>query len=236
MQSLASLSLDVARRINEELNPLPFGVMPRHSVYARRRASALGDPKGRTADICTRDAALFERMYLAMSTLMQALDSAISGNNDSAERAISRVDAILKGSEEIAESAHRPSRRSEAVRGGLAPWQIRRITTFIDANLDGTLRTADLAKLAGLSAFHFTRAFGESFGYPPHRYVMRRRVERAQGLMLTTAAPLGQIALECGLADQAHFSKLFSRLTGESPASWRRARTGQAVAAAAGNP
>jgi transcriptional regulator GlxA family with amidase domain len=114
-------------------------------------------------------------MYLAMSTLMQALDSAISGNNDSAEHAMSRV---------------------EAVRGGLAPWQIRRITTFIDANLDGTLRTADLATLVGLCARHFTRAFSESFGYPPHRYVMRRRVERAQGLMLTTAAPLGQIALE----------------------------------------
>jgi AraC family transcriptional regulator len=224
MQSLASVSLDVARP--NEVNSLPFGVMPRHSVYAKRQASATGDAKGRTADICTRDAALFERMYLAMSTLMQALDSAISGNNDSAERAISRAAAILKGAEEIADSAHRPSRQSEAVRGGLAPWQIRRITTFIDANLDGKLRTADLAKLVGLSTFHFIRAFGESFGHPPHRYVMRRRVQRAQGLMLTTAAPLGQIALECGLADQTHFSKLFSRVTGESPASWRRARTG----------
>jgi AraC family transcriptional regulator len=140
---------------------------------------------------------------------MQALDSAIFGNNDSAEHAISRV---------------------EAVRGGLAPWQFRRITTSIDANLDGTLRTADLATLVGLCARHFTRAFSESFGYTPHRCVMRRRVERAQRLMLTTAAPLGQIALECGLADQAHFSKLFLRFAGESPASWRRARTCQAIA------
>lgn len=124
MQSLASVSLDVARRINEEVNPLPFGVMPSHSVDARQQASELGDPKGRIADICTRDAALFERMYLAMSTLMQALDSAISGNIDSAEHAISRVDAILKGSEEIAESAHRPSRRSEIRVSGVPfpPW------------------------------------------------------------------------------------------------------------------
>jgi transcriptional regulator GlxA family with amidase domain len=57
---------------------------------------------------------------------------------------------------------------------------------------------------------------------------MRRRMERAQGLMLTSNASLAHIALECGFADQAHLSRLFLQFTGESPASWRRARASEA--------
>jgi transcriptional regulator GlxA family with amidase domain len=115
------------------------------------------------------------------------------------------------------------------VRGGLAPWQVRRVKTHIEANLDGTIGVKVLAELVQLSPFHFCRAFRDSFGESPHGYVMRRRVERAQGLMLTTNASLGQIAADCGLADQAHFNKLFRRFVGESPGMWRRARVTQPV-------
>ena len=87
-----------------------------------------------------------------------------------------------------------------------------------------TITTKDLAVLARLSSYHFCRAFRDSFGASPHGYLMRRRVERAKGLMLTTNASLGQIAADCGLSDQAHFNKLFRRFVGESPGAWRRAR------------
>jgi AraC family transcriptional regulator len=82
----------------------------------------------------------------------------------------------------------------------------------------------DLARLVRLSVSHFARAFKYTFGYSPHAFLMRRRMERAQGLMLKSSVPLAQIALECGLSDQAHLSRLFLQFTGESPASWRRAR------------
>jgi AraC family transcriptional regulator len=111
-----------------------------------------------------------------------------------------------------------------ASRGGLAPWQIRKVSTFIETRLDLPISTADLAGLIELSVFHFCRAFRESFDEPPHSYVMRRRIERAQGLMLQTRSSLAQIAVECGLADQSHFTKSFRRLVGESPGAWRRAR------------
>jgi AraC-like DNA-binding protein len=75
-----------------------------------------------------------------------------------------------------------------------------------------------------LSAGHFSRTFRNSFGCSPLQYVMRRRMERAQGLMLSTNIPLAQIALDCGLSDQAHFSRLFRRIVGECPREWRRAR------------
>jgi AraC family transcriptional regulator len=111
-----------------------------------------------------------------------------------------------------------------ASRGGLAPWQIRKVSAYIEAQLDSTISTADLAGLVKLSLFHFCRAFRASFGESPHTYVMRRRVERAQGMMLRTRLSLAQIAIECGLADQAHLSKSFRRFVGESPGAWRRAR------------
>jgi transcriptional regulator GlxA family with amidase domain len=111
-----------------------------------------------------------------------------------------------------------------ATKGGLAPWQIRRVTEHIEEHLSSTIRLQDLAAIARLSHSHFCRAFKESLGHPAHAYVMRRRVHRAQGLMLTTAEPLSQIAALCGMADQAHFCKLFRRLVGESPNAWRRAR------------
>jgi AraC-like DNA-binding protein len=110
------------------------------------------------------------------------------------------------------------------MKGGLAPWQIRKVMSHIETNLDESIKSGGLAVLLGLSPCHFSRAFRNSFGDSPLEYVIRRRMERAQGLMLSTDAPLSQIALECGLADQAHFSRLFRRIVGESPRAWRRAR------------
>ena len=110
------------------------------------------------------------------------------------------------------------------VRGGLAPWQVRRVTRHIEANLDAKITIENLAGLARISVFHFAHAFKRSFGQSPHRYVLHRRTKRAQGLMLASEASLGQIALECGLADQSHFTRLFRRFVGETPGAWRRAR------------
>ena len=113
------------------------------------------------------------------------------------------------------------------VRGGLAPWQKRKIDRYIQQRLERPLRVKDLAEQVSLSVSHFCRAFRESFGASPHLHLTRLRVERAQRLMLTTQDPLNQIALACGMADQAHLSKLFRRAVGEPPNAWRRRnRTG----------
>jgi AraC family transcriptional regulator len=157
------------------------------------------------------------------------VSNALRDERESAEECIRRARAILRVDlpVAIADVAFPPSSAapSKPIRGGLAPWQIRRVTTHIEINLDGTITTKDLATLARLSSYHFCRAFRNSFGDSPHGFVMRRRVERAQGLMLTTSASLGQIAADCGLSDQAHFNKLFRRFVGESPGVWRRARS-----------
>jgi transcriptional regulator GlxA family with amidase domain len=109
-------------------------------------------------------------------------------------------------------------------RGGLAPWMVRKVSTHIETHLDSAITSADLAGLTKQSVYHFCRTFRESFDESPHKYVMRRRIERAQGLMLQTNLSLAQIAIECGLADQAHLNKSFRRFVGERPGAWRRAR------------
>lgn len=107
-------------------------------------------------------------------------------------------------------------------RGGLAPWQVRRVAAYVEAHLGATITVGDLAAEARLSNGHFCRAFKATLGETPHTYVVRRRVEHAQLLMLTTADPLSQIATMCGLTDQAHLTRLFRRLVGQTPLNWRR--------------
>jgi len=107
---------------------------------------------------------------------------------------------------------------------GLAPWQLRRVLAYFDSNLDMPMRNKNLAAIARLSEFHFNVAFRKSVGYSPHEHIMRCRIERAQSLMLSTDKAVSEIAAECGLADQPHFTRLFRRFVGESAGAWRRAR------------
>jgi AraC family transcriptional regulator len=153
-----------------------------------------------------------------MTELYTALRSALNGEREIADESLRRAEKILSWSE------RKEAIVSQEMRGGLCPWQIRKVANHIEANLDRTIQNGDLASLVKLTPCYFGRAFRNSFGVPPHDYVIRRRVERAQGLMLSTSAPLSQIALDCGLSDQAHLSRLFRRIVGESPRTWRRAR------------
>jgi len=113
---------------------------------------------------------------------------------------------------------------STQFRGGLAPWQVRRVTAYIETHLSAPIVIKDLAAIARLSAYHFCRVFRESFRDSPHGYLMRRRVGRAQTLMVQTDVSLSHVAADCGLSDQAHLNRLFRRFVGVSPGAWRRAR------------
>ena len=106
--------------------------------------------------------------------------------------------------------------------GRLTGWQVARVRTFIDKNLHRTIRTQDLSAVARRSPAHFSRSFKQTFGEPPHAYVVKRRLERACHLMVTSSAPLSEIALSAGFSDQAHLSKLFRQAFDQSPANWRR--------------
>ena len=159
-----------------------------------------------------------KQLRSVMTELFTAMSSAPSDERGPAKECLRRAAAILQ----TVEGPQAPT--STQVRGGLAPWQVRKVTSHIETNLDSPMRSEELASIVRLNPCHFSRAFRNSFGSSPLEYVIRRRMERAQGLMLSTDAPLSRIALDCGLADQAHFSRMFRRIVGESPRVWRRAR------------
>jgi AraC family transcriptional regulator len=116
------------------------------------------------------------------------------------------------------------SDRSNIPRGGLAAWQERKAREFLDASIEGDISLSRLAAECGLSARHFARAFQQSLGVPPHRYLLKRRVERAKDLLERSSLSLLDVALSCGFADQSHFTRVFRASVGATPGVWRRIR------------
>jgi AraC-like DNA-binding protein len=162
----------------------------------------------------------------SIAALIDAVTYALSGDHEKAQRsariAVQALDAEIAAKAPLVPTADLAA--TQPGRGGLAPWQVRRVAMYMEGNLAVSIRCEDLARVTRLSVSHFMRAFRESFGAPPHTYLMRRRMERAQDLMLSTETTIGQIALDCGFADQSHLTRLFHKIVGESPAAWRRAR------------
>lgn len=164
------------------------------------------------------------------------LNVATSSSSDhfSLRALVAQVSGLLENADESAENRVRQAgallreyplqHPVLAARGGLPAWKIKKVMEYIEGHLDSSIGLQDLAFLAGLSPWHFCRAFRISQNQSPHGFVMRRRIARSQALMATTSAPLADIALECGFADQAHFSRVHTKLMGLAPRAWRRTR------------
>jgi AraC-like DNA-binding protein len=154
-----------------------------------------------------------------LAGLIDAASAALDSDRDAARACIAKAAALLKT------GAPRTRWRDtgpDLQRGGLAPWQARRVASYVADHLGTRIRTTDLAEVAQLSASHFTRAFKETFGETPLGYVSRQRMRYAQDLMLRSGECLSQIALTCGHCDQSHFTRVFRRKVGMSPRAWRR--------------
>lgn len=110
-------------------------------------------------------------------------------------------------------------------RSALAPWQLRRVTDFIEANCLRNIRLEELASLTGLSPSHFSHSFKASTGMAPHQWQMNARLDRAKQLLESRDQPLTTIAVETGFSDQAHFTRVFRKHLGTTPARWQKARS-----------
>ena len=112
--------------------------------------------------------------------------------------------------------------RPNPVRGGLTPRQLRRVKEFIDAQISNGITISALADVAGLSRFHFVRAFKHSVGLPPYQYVLSKRISRARELLSDSDLSLGNVALAVGFSDVSQLDRLFRKFTGVTPTAFRR--------------
>jgi transcriptional regulator GlxA family with amidase domain len=105
----------------------------------------------------------------------------------------------------------------------LPKWRLRRVEQHIAAHFERSISLFELANIAGLSRMHFAAQFRAATGYRPREYLLNHRIEQAKSLLTTTARPLAEIALAVGFSTQAHFSTVFKRISGHTPARWRTA-------------
>ena len=110
------------------------------------------------------------------------------------------------------------------VRGGIGTLprgRLRRVTEYIQQNLDKELRLADLAALVFMSPYHFARLFKCSTGLPPHRFVVRQRIARASAFLATREPSIARISQMVGFRTPSHFTTVFRRITGITPRGYR---------------
>jgi transcriptional regulator of acetoin/glycerol metabolism len=106
-------------------------------------------------------------------------------------------------------------------RGGLPPGTMRRVREHVEAHLSESMDLAELAAIAGLSVYHFARAFKQTAGVTPHHYLVHRRIERAQEMLARSELPLSEIALAVGFSDQSHLARHFRQTLGVTPGQFR---------------
>jgi len=176
--------------------------------------------RGGTA-VAHRNLAAFgpEALPSDVETLVEQARIALGNDNATTRRCLDQIALLLR---HPPARVAMPARPDAPVRGGLACWQLRLIVRHIEANLASNIPIGSLSEIARLSNGHFCRAFKISTGDTPHTFITRKRIARAQRMMVTTSDSLSQIACACGLTDQAHLTRLFRKFVGETPLVWRR--------------
>ena len=157
-------------------------------------------------------------VFARVVNLLMSASRELEHSQEAAKTSIHRAASLLQ-----AQMRYGGTERQDPSQALLA-WQMRVVESYIEGQIDQQILVANLSDLVDLSEAHFSRAFRLAYGQPPHAYIVRRRVELAAHLMLASRDPLSEIALKCGFHDQAHLSKQFRPLTGETPAAWRRLR------------
>lgn len=105
--------------------------------------------------------------------------------------------------------------------GGLSDSKLLLVTDYINDNIDAKIKLSDLAKLAGISQFHFSRSFKKSVGMSPNEYVIKQRIERAKSLLKNPRLSVTEIAFLCGFNSHSHLGKYFRQITGVTPKEYR---------------
>jgi AraC family transcriptional regulator len=145
------------------------------------------------------------------------------GNSDPGSRQYAEALSLVL-MHELIRSERTTAGATRLLRGGLPAWQQKRVAEFIQEHLAEEISLTALAELVDLSLYHFARAFKQSFGAPPHRYHMARRMDRARSLLQRPALSVTQIGIQIGFRETSSFTRAFRKFTGLTPTEYRRHR------------
>lgn len=201
--------------VRDKLSFLHIYFLPEH--FTRRAVVEL--------DREPRELTLADRTYFENPRIAQLCEALVGMSWDGAD-ALLRANEIAHETLSLLLQSQSTARHQARLRGGLAPVVRRRLAEFIDAHLDQALTLGTLAQLANMSEYHLARMFRLSFGMPPYAWIAARRLERARGLLKSSALPLQQVADACGYADLSHFSHRFRAGMGVAPGRFRQVVAG----------
>jgi len=224
---LGDLPRSTLRTLRRKLTFVPAGHEYREWQQPRVRSRIICfyfDPAKMPAqrDAAPLPASLAPRLFFENNALWDTavkLATAIEAGSD-ADRYSEALGVVV--AHELLCSHDIVSRRPPPARGSLAVWQQRLVASYIDEHLAEPIPLDALAKLVHLSSYYFCRAFKQSFGIPPHRYHIGRRIERAKTLLAEPACSVTEIALELGFSETSSFSAAFRHMTGITPTEYRR--------------
>lgn len=216
--------------------PCPVEHVPRHMYFAPAGMEIWGHTKNARRVV---DAVL----VFDLDVLSERLETTLAPDRTSAPRLRFSNDRIWNLVKLLSEAVHNPDpsmhlygdgiitavssqlfaapRITEFKTGGLAPWQLRRVIDYMEANLPHRVELETLAALVNLSQAHFSRAFKISTGLAPYQWQLDARIRRAQQLLSASEASLGEVAHATGFADPVHFGRTFRKMTGLAPGAWR---------------
>jgi AraC family transcriptional regulator len=111
--------------------------------------------------------------------------------------------------------------KPEEFKGGLPKSRLNRVREYIEQHLGDNISLTALADVAGLSMYHFAKAFKQSTGATPHQFVVDRKIEKAKQLLRDAKRSILEASASTGFVDQSHFTKIFHRLVGVTPSEYR---------------
>jgi AraC family transcriptional regulator len=154
----------------------------------------------------------------AIETLAGLLVDEIAAPSRHGIYAESLVGSIVAGLLDI------PAGEEKPVTGRLTQAQLNKLVARIDARSDCRLTIAEMADIVGLSESWFANVFKQTTGKSPLQWQLAKRIELAKKLLLESDLPVAEVAIQLGFTDQAHLTKAFRQIAGETPAAWRRMR------------
>ncbi len=193
----------------------PYDVLHLHisSALVAESIQAVSDhPRMSGMETGTFQDCVIERLALTLVTSGQMLGRCDRIYADCIGRAI--VTRILASQSKVATTTARYP-------AGLVKWRLKRALDYIEANLANQVNLTGMANASGLTRMHFAAQFKISTGLRPREFVMRRRIERAQEMLLAPKVSLVDVAMEVGFHSQSHFTSVFKRFVGKPPHAWR---------------